>query len=48
MDTTGIDLPALLTLRAKLSQWLDGETLHGALWLAGLPKTFAATAALNT
>jgi len=45
---TGIDLPALLTLRAKLSQWLDGETLHGALWLAGLPKTFAATAALNT
>ncbi|WP_233828809.1 hydroxymethylglutaryl-CoA lyase [Paraburkholderia sp. ZP32-5] len=44
---TGIDLPALLTLRAKLARWLDGETLHGALWLAGLPKTYAATAALN-
>ncbi len=44
---TGIDIPALLTLRAKVAQWLEGETLHGALWLAGLPKTFAASAALN-
>jgi hydroxymethylglutaryl-CoA lyase len=44
---TGIDIPALLTLRAKVAQWLKGETLHGALWLAGLPKTFAAPAALN-
>ncbi|RQS52122.1 hydroxymethylglutaryl-CoA lyase [Burkholderia sp. Bp8984] len=44
---TGIDIPALLTLRAKVAQWLEGETLHGALWLAGLPKTFAAPAALN-
>jgi hydroxymethylglutaryl-CoA lyase len=36
---TGIDLPRLLTLRAKLAQWLPGETLHGTLWRAGLPKT---------
>ncbi|MDR3454632.1 MAG: hydroxymethylglutaryl-CoA lyase [Rhodoferax sp.] len=47
---TGIDIPRLLTLRAKVAGWLAGETLHGTLWLAGLPKTFinsstAATAA---
>jgi hydroxymethylglutaryl-CoA lyase len=44
---TGINIPALLQLRAKVAQWLEGEALHGALWLAGLPKTFAASAALN-
>lgn len=44
---TGIDIPALLTLRAKVAAWLEGESLHGALWLAGLPKTFAAPAALD-
>ena len=44
---TGIDIPALLALRAKVAQWLEGETLHGALWLAGLPKTHAAPAALD-
>jgi hydroxymethylglutaryl-CoA lyase len=44
---TGIDIPALLALRAKVARWLEGETLHGALWLAGLPKTFAVPAALN-
>jgi hydroxymethylglutaryl-CoA lyase len=44
---TGIDIPALLTLRAKVARWLEGESLHGALWLAGLPKTHAAAAALN-
>jgi hydroxymethylglutaryl-CoA lyase len=38
---TGIDLPRLLALRAKVAEWLDGETLHGTLWRAGLPKTFA-------
>jgi hydroxymethylglutaryl-CoA lyase len=38
---TGVDIPALLTLRAKLARWLEGETLHGALALAGLPATFA-------
>ena len=36
---TGIDLPQLLLLRAKIAEWLRGETLHGTLWLAGLPKT---------
>lgn len=41
---TGIDLPALLTLRAKVAGWLTGEETHGALWRAGLPKTFHATA----
>ncbi|RQS14945.1 hydroxymethylglutaryl-CoA lyase [Burkholderia sp. Bp8998] len=42
---TGIDLPALLALRAKVARWLDGETLHGALWRAGLPKTHRASTA---
>jgi hydroxymethylglutaryl-CoA lyase len=41
---TGIDLPRLLTLRARLAQWLPDETLRGALWRAGLPQTFAAPA----
>jgi len=39
---TGIDLHRLLALRAKVAGWLHGETLHGTLWRAGLPKTFAA------
>jgi hydroxymethylglutaryl-CoA lyase len=38
---TGIDISALLALREKVATWLDGETLHGALWRAGLPKTFS-------
>jgi len=38
---TGIDLPRLLDLRAKVARWLEGETLHGTLWRAGLPKDFA-------
>ena len=42
---TGIDLERLLALRAKVAGWLAGETLHGTLWRAGLPKTFAARAA---
>jgi hydroxymethylglutaryl-CoA lyase len=37
---TGLDLPALLALRAQLVGWLAGEQTHGALWRAGLPKTF--------
>ena len=44
---TGIDIAALLTLRAKVARWLDGETLHGALWRAGLPATHAAAATLT-
>jgi hydroxymethylglutaryl-CoA lyase len=39
---TGIDIPRLLRLREKVALWLSNETLHGALWLSGLPKTFAA------
>lgn len=37
---TGIDIPALLALRTRVAGWLAGETLHGTLWRAGLPKTF--------
>ncbi len=36
---TGLDIDRLLALRAKIARWLDGESLHGALWRAGLPKT---------
>jgi hydroxymethylglutaryl-CoA lyase len=39
---TGLDLERLLALRAKVAGWLAGETLHGTLWRAGLPKTFRA------
>jgi len=39
--STGIDMEALLALRAKVARWLVGEELHGTLWRAGLPKTFA-------
>ena len=41
---TGIDLDALLELRADVAQWLSGESLHGTLWRAGLPKTMRASA----
>jgi hydroxymethylglutaryl-CoA lyase len=36
---TGLHFERLIALRQQLSQWLDGETLHGTLWRAGLPKT---------
>ena len=36
---TGQDFDRLLALRARVAQWLEGETLHGVLWRAGLPKT---------
>ena len=37
---TGLDFDALMALRDRIgSQWLKGETLHGAIWRAGLPKT---------
>ncbi|WP_295546348.1 hydroxymethylglutaryl-CoA lyase [uncultured Pseudacidovorax sp.] len=39
---TGLDLPALLALRARVADWIAGEPTHGALWRAGLPKTFEA------
>jgi hydroxymethylglutaryl-CoA lyase len=38
---TGIDLAALLDLRARLVGWLPGQTLQGTLWRAGFPKNFA-------
>lgn len=42
---SGLDIDALLALRATLAQWLAGETLHGTLWRAGLPTTFRAARA---
>jgi len=38
---TGVDLPKLLALRGKVAGWLAGEQTYGALWRAGLPKTFS-------
>ncbi len=40
---TGIDINALLALRRQVEALLPGETLHGTLWRAGLPKTFASS-----
>jgi hydroxymethylglutaryl-CoA lyase len=45
-EPTGIDFDALLALRAKVAGWLEGETLHGTLWRAGLPKTLRDAAAV--
>lgn len=42
---TGLDLEKLLALRSQVAGWLEGETLHGTLWRAGLPKTFEPAAA---
>lgn len=39
---TGQDFDSLIALREKLAGWLAGETLHGTLWRAGLPKTMKA------
>jgi hydroxymethylglutaryl-CoA lyase len=36
---TGLHIDRLLALRAQVAQLLDGETLHGTLWRAGLPRT---------
>lgn len=36
---TGQDFDRLVALRAKVASWLEGETLHGTLWRAGLPTT---------
>lgn len=40
--STGQDFDQLIALRKKLAGWLSGETLHGTLWRAGLPKTMKA------
>ncbi len=45
---TGVDFQALLALRRRLALWLPGETLHGSIWRAGLPKTMAAGAGNET
>ncbi len=39
---TGIDFDALIALRGRVAQWLDGEALHGTIARAGLPKTMLA------
>lgn len=44
---TGLDIDALLALRGKVAHWLDGETLHGTLWRAGLPKTMRPAVAVD-
>ncbi len=36
---TSIDFDALVALRAQLAAWLAGESLHGNIWKAGLPRT---------
>jgi hydroxymethylglutaryl-CoA lyase len=36
---TGIDFDKLMALRAQVAQWLAGESLHGSIAQAGLPKT---------
>jgi hydroxymethylglutaryl-CoA lyase len=36
---TGLDIDALVALRGRLEQWLEGEPLHGSIARAGLPKT---------
>lgn len=43
---TGIDLPALLALRAQAAGWLAGESLHGTIAQAGLPRTLTPATAL--
>ncbi|MBT9475400.1 hydroxymethylglutaryl-CoA lyase [Polaromonas sp.] len=42
---TGLDIDALLALRARVAGWLAGEATHGALWRAGLPSNFKPAAA---
>jgi hydroxymethylglutaryl-CoA lyase len=38
---TGIDFARLQALRTEVSQWLEGERLHGSIAQAGLPKSLA-------
>jgi hydroxymethylglutaryl-CoA lyase len=39
---TGLDFDKLIALRTKVAGWLAGESLHGTIWRAGLPKTLQA------
>ena len=41
---TGQDFDKLIALRVQLASWLEGETLHGSIWRAGLPKTMQGAA----
>ncbi len=43
-EPTGLDFDALIALRARVAEWLAGETLHGTLWRAGLPRTMRESA----
>ena len=43
--STGQDFDQLIALRSKVARWLEGETLHGSLWRAGLPKTMLSATA---
>ena len=43
--STGQNFDQLIALRSKVARWLEGETLHGSLWRAGLPKTMLAATA---
>jgi hydroxymethylglutaryl-CoA lyase len=38
---TGVDMDRLLALRTAAGRWLPDQPLHGALWRAGLPKTYS-------
>jgi hydroxymethylglutaryl-CoA lyase len=42
---TGLDFDKLIALRGKVARWLEGETLHGSIWRAGLPRTMRKEAA---
>jgi hydroxymethylglutaryl-CoA lyase len=36
---TSLDFDALMQLRSRIANWIEGEPLHGAIWRAGLPRT---------
>lgn len=42
---TGLDFDRLIALRARIVRWLQGESTHGSVWRAGLPKTMHREAA---
>ena len=46
-ESTGLDFDALIELRGRVAGCLEGETLHGTLWRAGLPKTMPAASAAD-
>jgi len=43
---TGIDFDRLQAVRRTVAQWLEGETLHGSIARAGLPKSLRAAEAV--